>query len=430
MFKQRDIMTRNRLGNILKLVGVGVLTSFLMVGCDLFDVSNPDSLVEEDLEEPRAASSLKNGVVNAVMDATGWTYAVTHTITDEMFWQGSYESYRNLDRGQVTHEDNEEVIQSFPELAEARWLSDQAIERLHNFEDEGQLQSPGILTEAYIYSALARIIIGTHFEDFVYSDRMEAAPPIGMENMHQVFDEAIEHASEAAQRADQHGNAHLEKQALGLRAVAQHRLAIWEKLTPPGETPADPLVDNTGAVADAEAALALMDTDEELQHDYRGPTVYNHASSQVNGRAEVGLAEPFDDLKTGDADPRVVAFQDDFTDTGTYGDSYAPITWLSARQLRLIIAEEHIGSDDARARQEMNTIRAMDGLPEIEPGDDLVEFLEHERRANLFLQGTRLLDMYRFGTEAPNWSTEQDAMQRPGSRLPIPTNEIVTNPHL
>jgi len=66
----------------------------------------------------------------------------------------------------------------------------------------------------------------------------------------------------------------------------------------------------------------------------------------------------------------------------------------------------------------------------MQPGDDFELFIEHERRANLLLQGRRLNDMYRFGSQSPNWLPNEDAVTTPGILLPIPRNEQLANPDL
>jgi hypothetical protein len=53
--------------------------------------------------------------------------------------------------------------------------------------------------------------------------------------------------------------------------------------------------------------------------------------------------------------------------------------------------------------------------------------LIHERRANLYLQGRRLNDMYRFGIVDARWATDSDARTCPGSELPINNAERLSN---
>ena len=56
--------------------------------------------------------------------------------------------------------------------------------------------------------------------------------------------------------------------------------------------------------------------------------------------------------------------------------------------------------------------------------------LLHERRVNLFLQGRRLADQYRFGVVDPAWQAGADALLAPGTFLPISLTERLSNCHL
>lgn len=415
---------RNQYGRVFVL---GFLV--LLVGsCDLLDVSNPNSLTEEDINSPTSAEGLKNGVLNALMTGTGWTYASISTISDEIYWSGSYESYKTYDEGRVAFEENEITVAGFPEISQARYMSDLAITKLEEFDANGELNDRSVLIRTYIYAALARITIADSYDNFVYSDGQKTNPPIGEESMSQVYDEAIKMLDKAVALARDIEEPTYEMQALGVRARAKHAKGVWEKLNPKGSVPADPLVAGTGASADAKAALDLMIEDYKAQFNYYGPQLTNYLANQVNSRGEITLAAPFNDLKTGKEDPRVVAIQNDFNDTETYTENYSPLTWLSAREMRLIIAEEAIGTDDAEARSQINQVRTLDSLPDIEVGDDLVEAIEHERRANLYLQGRRLNDMYRFNSKSENWLPGEDAVETPGTLLPIPSNEKLANP--
>lgn len=404
----------------------------LFTGCDdLLSVENPNSLTEEDVTNPTAANGLKNGLLHQLMVGTSWTWAATTTVSDELYWTGSYESYADFDSGNLDVTTNEILVAGFPEISQARYMGDLAVENITNIENDGELQDPTILTRALIYSALTKLTIAENYDDFVISDKMETNPPVGEDNMDSEFiDGAIDLLDRAVDRAE---TDLLEAQALGVRARAKHYKGVWDKLNPPGDTPSDPLVSGTGASADAQAALDLMDSDYKAQFDYESALFNNYMANQVNSRGEMtplGGDEDhpiFDDLKTGDTDPRAEAIIDDFTNIDEYTENYPPLTWLSAREMHLIIAEEAVGTDDEEARERINTVRGMDGMPDVEPGDDLVEFIEHERRANLFFQGRRLNDMYRFGTSAPEWDASQDPV---GTLLPIPENEREANPDI
>lgn len=422
---------RVRRGLLRRATFLVIATFLLGAGCELLEVSNPNSLTEEETQQPTSANGLKNGVLNALMVATSWTYAPLSTISDEMYWSGSYESFGNYDMGRISNINNEITVNTFPELAEARWLADNAITLIEGFEAEGTLADSSILTKVHLYSALTRITIGDAFEDFVYSDKEEAAPPIGPEQMGGVYDEAVAHATAALARARASGHTVLEMQALGVRARALHAKGVWQKLNPPEGAPANPLVGGTGAADDAKAALALMPADYEATFDYQAALVANYLAQQTNVRGEVSIAEPFDDLLTGAPDPRAAAARARFLDTESYTENYSPLTWLSAAEMHLIVAESALADGDSgAARDALDTVRALADLPPVGAEDDLIAVLEHERRANLFLQGRRLNDMYRFGSVAENWLPDEDARVAPGTLLPIPSNEIIANPNL
>lgn len=428
-----DIMKYLSFKKFVQYSMIFAVSLVLFTGCDdLLSVENPNSLTEEDVTNPSAANGLKNGLLHQLMVGTGWTWAATSTASDELYWSGSYESYANFDTGNLDVTTNEILVAGFPEISQARYMGDLAVENITAIESDGELEDPTVLTKALIYSALTKIIIAENYDNFVLSDKMETNPPVGESNMASTFvDGAIGLLDRAVNRAE---TDLLEAQALGLRARAKHYKGVWEKLNPPGETPSDPLVSGTGASADAQAALDLMGADYKAQFDYQSALFNNYMANQVNSRGEMqpqgGEDHPrkdpiFNDLKTGDTDPRAEAIINDFTDIDTYTENYSPLTWVSAREMHLIIAEEAVGTDDAEARSHINTVRAMDGLPDVEPGDDLEAFIEHERRANLYFQGRRLNDMYRFGTSAPQWDASQDPI---GTLLPIPENEREANP--
>jgi hypothetical protein len=110
------------------------------------------------------------------------------------------------------------------------------------------------------------------------------------------------------------------------------------------------------------------------------------------------------------------------------------MTIVSAREMHLIVAEGALaGGDNDEAIQEMNLVRALNGLTAYDPGSSAltpVEMLQHERRVNLFLGNRRLADMYRFGVSSRYWTSTSDAMTTPGMLLPIPQVELLSNCHI
>jgi hypothetical protein len=407
-----------------------VIFLLFATSCNLLEVENPNSLTVDDVTSPSSALSLKNGQLSALMTGVAWTYAATSTISDEIYWTGSYESYKIFDEGRISFDANEILIGGYPEISQARYMSDFTIDQLEGFDSNGELSDLSILTKAHIYSALTRITIADAYDDFVFSSGTESAPAIGEAQMSTLYDQAISSLSTALSLAQQLNNVELQAQAVGLRARAKHAKAVWQKLNPKGSIPSNPLISQSGATADALAAIELMSQDYKAIFDYNSPKFTNYLASQVNSRGELTITEPFDDIITGEVDPRAKAIYDDFYNTSLYGENYSPLTWLSIREMHLIVAEEAVGSSNSIAVDHINTVRALDNLPPITDEQDLVEVIEHERRANLFLQGRRLADLYRFGTNADKWLQSEEAIQTPGTFLPIPRTERQANTNL
>ncbi len=54
--------------------------------------------------------------------------------------------------------------------------------------------------------------------------------------------------------------------------------------------------------------------------------------------------------------------------------------------------------------------------------------MKYERQTNLFLQGRRLSDHYRFGVASDIWKAGEEALATPGTFLPITISERLANP--
>jgi hypothetical protein len=143
----------------------------------------------------------------------------------------------------------------------------------------------------------------------------------------------------------------------------------------------------------------------------------------------VALRDPI----TGQPDPRIAPLITEFV-APSGGTNLIPITVTGSRDMLLIIAEVALARGQTAAFQtRINQLRALNGLPAWtgaagQPA--ALDMLVHERRANLFLQGRRLNDMYRFGIVDPRWATDSDARTCPGSLLPINNAERLTNPNV
>lgn len=408
---------------------IGLILTFAVIGCDL-DVNNPNSLLEDDLKDPSAASAVANGAWNAALRGVSYMMMPYTVAGDESVWIGSRDAWRQIDKGGMTNEYNEFVDQAWPYISEARWMADEAVTRLGEFNTAGTLPDVQDLVLAHLTAAMVRIYIADFFDDFVYSNKTVSGTPIGAANMHELYDQAMSLLTTAESIAD----ASNKVKVLALKARVAHAEGIWGKLNPSVNT-SSPYV--SAGATEAAAAAALMSADYKWKMNFSASTVSNYMSGQINSRQEmdllynaaVGNGDTFpNDPVTGAADTRMQAEFDLFKNTAN-GTDYAPITIVSLREMHLIIAESKLaGGDNTGCLDELNAIRAFDGLAAYASSQDAAAAFKHERRANLFIQGRRLADMYRFGESSVVWDpVEQSAA---GSFFPITIQEIRANPNI
>ena len=411
---------------------ISLLLGFTLIGCDL-DVDNPNSLLESDLQDPSAAAALANGAWNASL--RGITYMMMpHAVaTDESVWIGSRDAWYQIDKGGMTNVYNEFVDQAWPYISEGRWMSDKAITILEGLGAD--LPNDQDLVLAYLSAAMVRVYIADMFEDFVYSDKTEAGSPIGAANMSQLYDEALAILGKASSLATGDNAV----KVLSLVARTRHAKAVWGKVNPVNT--ASPYV--SAGASEAAAAAALMGADWKWRMKFSSSTVSNYMANQINDRQEMDLfqnalvetatpgaggdPQPNDPV-TGLPDSRMTASATEFR-AGGGGTSWSPVTITSLREMHLIIAESKKASgDDAGCLTELNALRAFDSLDPYPSGTDAGTALQHERRANLFLQSRRLSDMYRFNLTSTVWDAVEKSAA--GSFFPITISEIRANPNV
>ena len=411
---------------------ISLLLGFTLIGCDL-DVDNPNSLLEGDLQDPSAAAALANGAWNASLRGVTYMMMPHAVATDESVWIGSRDAWYQIDKGGMTNVYNEFVDQAWPYISEARWMSDKAVSILEGLGAD--LPNSQDLVLAYLSGAMVRVYIADMFEDFVYSDKTEAGTPVGAANMSQLYDEALVLLGKASSIATGDNAV----KVLSLVARARHAKAVWGKVNPVNT--ASPYV--SAGASEAAAAAAMMSADWKWRMNFSSRTVSNYMAGQINDRQEMDLyqnalvetatpgaggdPQPNDPV-TGLPDSRMTATATEFR-AGGGGTSWTPVTITSLREMHLIIAEsKKAGGDDAGCLAELNALRTFDSLDPYPSGTDAGTALQHERRANLFLQSRRLSDMYRFNLTSTVW----DAVEKSpaGSFFPITISEIRSNPNI
>ena len=453
----RQMISMRRLGSKSRLLGAALVAALLPAACaNPFDTSveNPNAVVEEALGDPAGATTLVNGLGASVTRALTGIAGVYAVSSDEMTWTGSREYWKTLDDGDIADPVNEYADGGFPYVAEARWLSDYTIARLTEFNTAGTLRNKKDLARANIYGAIIYLTIGEMFDDFVLaSDRTVAAAPIGGANMGVTFDSAVAMTTRALTLVQTGGvaaDAELERQALGLRARARYGKAL-RAIAKAATVPAANLVSDAGATADATAALTKMTSTYAFKLT---PTANNLAGINIgyetNNRGEIRAGSTFvnpnptviylvadgiagikmNDPVTGVAST-TVSKAIDACCRRTVGNNI-PMIQTSAREMMLILAEARLAAGDtAGFLTQVNASRAVDALPayttQITSAATAKATLEYERKVQLYLQGRRLMDMYRFGSADARWLASGVGV-RGRCLIPITYTERLTNP--
>lgn len=430
----------------------GAAALFVVVaGCSgIFDVDNPNSVLESDLNSPSASTPLANGTGASVTRALSAIYSPYGAASDELIWIGSRDGFKSLDDGFVSDPANEFTDAAMPEVHEARYLADATIGRLSalltpELDATNTARVRTDLARTYLYGAVIYVTIADMADDFVIGEPNVTNAPIGEANMSRMYDTAIVYLDRGYLLAGLVANAGLQRDLLGMRARAKFSKAVWQTINPPSATaPPNPLVSDAGAVADARSALALMTGDYRLQFtplqqtlgfpvvgndintrlELRPSNVYVVPNAAGTRYASIRLMDPVSNIP----DPALKGIMDACC-TQAVGD-LLPHTIVSTREMRLIIAEDALArGDDAEFVAQINAIRGFNSLAPYDGTTPApLSMLQYMRQVHLYMQGRRLADMYRFGVRDSRWTAASHAGRRFGCFFPITVTERLANP--
>jgi hypothetical protein len=367
-----------------------------------------------------------------------------------MIWIGSRDAWQQLNFGNVDNINNEFVDAAFFYVAEARYWADDVIARGEEFSTSNAFSDKNRtdLARAYWYGAITYMVIADMFDDFVVgSVKTEGAPPVGPSNMGSLYDTAVSYLDKALAL-----NAGLTDALKATKARAIFSKGVWGKTNPVNT--GDPLVNASSAASLAAEALSALGDDFSVNLITSGSapdTVGGlDIAGEVNDRLEMRLSDTYvisSDAKRpdaiGDGNPATTVSMmdpiDNIADPALYNNVvnftapglYPEYPVVSGREMLLIIAESALASgDNDTFTTNINKLRALDGLTPYSGQIGAQDLLEHSRRVNLFLQGRRLSDHYRFASPSEYWISSSPAINSPGSFLPITISEIQSNDNI
>ena len=430
----KTLMTRvSHLSGRYRLLAAGSLLAVAAACGSILDVKNPNNVEESALGNPQAASAEASGVLAALVRMLSGVTVPYAVATDELDWIGSRDAWFDIETGGLANYLNEFIDGAFPNVGETRYLADVTIGRLEAFNTAGTLTDKLILARAYLYAAIAYTTIADMYDDYAFSDKRTPAAPIGRANMGTLYDKAVDYLNKAQTTAASGSDNALKFNILAYRARVKHAKAVWTKITPKGQTPANPLVSDAGANADAAAAIAFGGADQKF-------TLINNLEAtaginiwfEVNGRNEHRVGAVYSNLIDPVTNAKDVTTQALLAQFKAFGTLSGVFTMTSVRELRLILAEAALaGGNSAELRNQINTVRALDAKPAFTGQVSDRAMLQYERQAQLWLMNRRLSDMYRFGLKDAKWTINpnfESAFSVPGLLFPIPNVERLGNP--
>lgn len=399
------------------------LVPLTLAGCgDLFDVSNPTNIIDEELNDPLMITALANAPEAAFGEAYDDLILDAALPTDEGTHHSTRTSRIELMTG-VFLSWNEQYDARYDQLARARWVADDVTARL-----QGLLPSPGSdvrVAHAYYWAGMSLQLLGEHF----YEVPLDGGPPNAPDA---VMEMALDRFTEAAAIAQTAGDQNLRAAILGSRARALRAL-YFERGG--GNAHFDQ------AAQAAAAALAAGPT-------YRVDVRYQLPGSQNSVFARASTGALYDgmhprfanrvDPVSGEPDPRIA--HTDQIGTDPYGHAiYEPLKYASRnddipasrwQEAELILAEyEFRYGTLVDAVAHINRVRNAVGLPDFVSvdADEVWAQLEYERETEFWLEGRRMQDMRYWGIIPEDWIPEsQSAGWR---KWPVSQQERDANPN-
>lgn len=403
-----------------------------LMACD-FKVTNPGPTADAFLADSLSLSAQVAGVAHMLGDGMNYQVLQGAIVARELFPTGQSGQFGIEPRNWVGFLVTEEQGAPWNSLSQARWLSDQVMERMQQVLGGAYSKHPlvaqGLIWRGYVYRVMGEAMCVSVIDNGPSTPARD-----NLVRADSAFTAAIAVATAA-------GNANLVTAAYAGRAQVRVDLGDW-----------------AGAVADA----AKVPTAFKYQMPYftnvdeygYNRTMWSSSAQSFYKSTSVWgtwYANYYDATK----DPRVLYTKTDLVGTGTfppvgkvpwwpqmkYRDPASPINLATGREARLIEAEAALVKSDVRgAMMLIDANRASAGAPVVRRPTSLTDawtVLKQERGIELWLEGRRLGDMRRWAANSTPGAL--DPLESPGTAshldgqdmcFPVSQGEINTNPNV
>ncbi len=399
--------------------------------CDI-DVVNPGRVQEEFLFEVEAQEAIVKGIGRAASEAQNWVGYTSAAISREVHPSGSTGTFGIAVEWQNGELDYETVNTHWNLSQRARWWGDDGIAKIMETGAESQAS----LGEAYLWTGYAYRLLGENFCVSVLDG--EAA---GSRSVY--YDRAIARFDQAAAMT----SGDMATAAVAARASVKAFMGDWAGAVSDAAGVPDGFVWNMPYTAeygwDTMNRIQFASQAEPYKAHTQKYTKYEDYSMSPNNPEGDPRAPYRTTDETGDAAVQCCG-QVEWWPQTKYADAGTDVPLSKGTEMRLIEAEAMLNSGDWQgAMAKINALRAaVDFMPaEATNTTEAWTALKHERGVELWLEGRRLGDFFRWNRD--NTPGDRHPLEMPsgsqheGSHLvqqdlcfPISRGEVDTNPNV
>ena len=383
-------------------------------GCDgLLDVSDPQRYTSEDLDN--ALEAVASGVEGDLYVTMDQFVIYQGLLGDEFAHTGTWSGYDDIDHGRFTYS-NHNAEGNMGEMLRTRWFAGDAEERFKRVMGEAEAASSPLTLQVQTTAAMADMLLGMMFCEAPAEPSGPAVPYT------EILAQAEQEFTRALTTAQSIGS---EEWAL-VNHAGRARVRLYLGDYSGAESDAGQIPDGWVKYADFSGNSGRQDNDV-VQLATRG----NNTAAGLREKwwpmyddATHTLRDPW----TNEPDVRIPVWSDGTIAVDgvtvhysqwkyqTIGDD---IAMFDSEEMRLIEAEVLWQNDDLDgAMTKLNALRTAAGLtphgPTTDP--DLVkQYLLHERFAETFMEGHRVVDLRRLGELRNTFAAMGDPL-RPATR--------------
>lgn len=399
----------------------------LLTGCgDLFQVTNPGQLQDDDLDNQEGLAALAVGAHYDFAQATDNMAFDISRLSDEMAGSGSYFLTGRLRRGIL---DREDANTAWNTAQQARWVAEDMIRRIQEVSGEDFGNNADLAADGYLHAGLSSRMLGEDFCQVVF-DGGEIQPHTA------AFERAVGHLEDAVQYGQQEGLDDVVTAARAGLAQAHVGLGNWDAATSASEQVPTDFVFN--ATADGQD---LQNETWFETHERPEMSAYQTLAGATGGddpRAPWTdcMAEGANCTEVQGADGETPHYRQEKFDSDD-----SDIAAAKGTEMRLIEAEAALRDGDVEtAVERMNDARAHYGVDPLDAdtisssstsfdaSDQAWSILDDERHLTLWLEGRRLHDLRRWDHPFLNGgSIVYPGVSERAACFPVSQNECQVN---